>query len=69
MVSILYIYLYHKQKQNIMKNLKKQIELTAKESNCSELEIIGAMQTELAKKGDEKNLEILCELKWDYIKL
>tara|TARA_R110001632_G_scaffold224020_1_gene356195 strand:+ start:169 stop:327 length:159 start_codon:yes stop_codon:yes gene_type:complete len=50
-----------------MKNLKSQIEKAAKEANCTELEIIAAMQTELAKKGDEKNLAILCDLKWDYI--
>jgi len=50
-----------------MKVLKAQIEKAAKESNSTELEIISAMQTVLASKGDDKNLEILCNLKWDYI--
>ena len=52
-----------------MKALKTQIEISAKEANCTELEIISAMQSDLAKKGDEKNLKILCDLKWEYINL
>ena len=49
--------------------LIKEIEKTAKEENCSEIEIITAMQSHLAKIGDEETLSILCELKMDYIKL
>lgn len=50
-----------------MKTLKAQIELSAKEAKCTELEIITAMQSVLASNGDDKNLEILCKLKMDYI--
>jgi len=51
-----------------MKNLlKTEIEKTAKEENVSEIEIITAMQGHCAKMNDEKTLEILCELKMDYI--
>ena len=47
--------------------LKNEIEKTAKESNCTELEIITAMQGHCAKINDEKTLEILCDVKYDYI--
>jgi hypothetical protein len=54
----------------IMKNLlRKEIEKTAREANLTELEVITAMQTISAANNDEATLEILCELKYDYIKL
>lgn len=48
--------------------LKTEIEKTAKESNCTELEIITAMQGHCASVGDEKTLSALCDIKNDYIK-
>ena len=53
----------------MVEQIKKEIEKAAKEANCTELEIITAMQGECAKRNDETTIEILCDLKWDYIKL
>lgn len=47
--------------------LKKQIEKTAKEANSTEIKIITAMQGICASVGDESTLEILCDIKSDYI--
>lgn len=49
--------------------LKAAIEITAKEENKTEIEIISLMQSGCAIQGDEKTLEMLCDLKWDYIEL
>ena len=49
--------------------LKAAIEATAKEENKTEIEIISLMQAGCALKNDEATLEILCDLKWDYIEL
>lgn len=47
--------------------LKNEIKKTAKEINCTEIEIITAMQSECAKQKNEEMLEVLCEIKSDYI--
>ena len=47
--------------------LKAQIEATAKECNATEIEIISIMQGECAARGDEKMIETLADIKWDYI--
>lgn len=52
-----------------MTELKKNIETVAKEENMTALEVISLMQAGAAKIGDEKTLEALCELKWEYIEL
>ena len=49
--------------------LKEAIEITAKESGMTELEVISQAQAGAANKGDESALEMLCEIKWDYIEL
>lgn len=46
--------------------IKNEIEKTAKEANCSEIEIISQMQGILAKKGDEKGILELHQLKMEY---
>lgn len=48
--------------------LKSQVEKAAKETGCTEIEIISAMQATCAKLGDEKSISILAKLKWEYIK-
>ena len=47
--------------------LKKQIEKTAKEANCSPVKLITAMQAQCAAIKDEQTLSILCDIKYDYI--
>ncbi len=47
--------------------LKEAIEITAKENGMTELEVISQAQDGAANKGDENALEMLCEIKWDYI--
>lgn len=47
--------------------LKKAIEITAKESGMTELEVISQAQAGAAIKGDESALEMLCKIKWDYV--
>lgn len=47
--------------------VKAMIVQTAKEAKCTEIEIISAMQSHCAKVKDEATLEILCELKGEYI--
>jgi len=49
--------------------LKKQIEKMAKEQNVSQLKYITVMQGICVKNNDTKTLDVLCELKWDYIKM
>lgn len=49
--------------------LKTAIELTAKEQSITEIELISEMQAGAAILEDEKTLEMLCDLKWDYIEL
>jgi len=51
-----------------MKNLQKEVEKTAKETGKTEIEIIQVMQSISAKKGDEKSVEILHDLKMQYVK-
>ena len=51
-----------------MSFLKTQIEKTAKEINATEIEVISAMQTECANRGDEKAILELHTLKMEYIK-
>ena len=48
------------------KAIKHEIEKAAKESGCSEIEIISAMQGTLAKIGDEKSIGILHKIKMEY---
>ena len=47
--------------------LKQQVEKAAREVNATEIQIISAMQSECAARGDEKSIEALAKLKWDYI--
>lgn len=47
--------------------IKKQIEEVAKWVNVNPIKIISELQSECAKIGDDKSLDILCKLKWDYI--
>jgi len=53
----------NKMKEILISEIKK----TAKETNKSENEVITAMQGILAAKNDMKNLQILCDLKWENI--
>ena len=48
-------------------HLKASIEAVAKESNKLELDVITEMQAGAAIIEDEKTLDMLCDLKWDYI--
>ena len=50
-----------------MQQLRDEVEMTALEANCKPTEIISAMQTACARMGEEAILEMLCELKWEYI--
>ena len=47
--------------------IKTQIEEDVKQSGCDILEVITAMQGILADGADEESLDLLCEIKWDYI--
>ena len=47
--------------------LKASIEAVAKEENRPALDVITDMQTGSAIIEDEKTLDMLCELKWNYI--
>jgi hypothetical protein len=49
--------------------LKKEIEKMSIEMGISELKYITVMQGICVKNNDTKTLDILCELKWDYIKV
>lgn len=51
-----------------MSELKTNVEQLAKEEGKTELEIITLLQAGAAKIEAKKLLEMLCELKWDYIK-
>ena len=46
--------------------IKKEIEKTANEINSSEIEVISAMQAECLKRKDEKTIELLYDIKWQY---
>ena len=50
-----------------IKEIKSDIEKSAKEANCTEIQIISKMQGICASLGDEKHIEILCSIKSDYI--
>ena len=50
-----------------IKEIKSDIEKAAKETNCTEIEIISKMQTICASMGDENHIGILCDIKADYI--
>lgn len=47
--------------------LKQFIEEQARSINVNEVELISTIQGICATKGDEKMIEILAELKWEYI--
>ena len=47
--------------------IQREITAAAKEADCHELDIISAMQTECAKRGEEDMLKVLCDIKWDFI--
>lgn len=47
--------------------VKAMIVLTAKQEGCAEIEIISAMQAHCARVKDEATLELLIELKREYI--
>jgi hypothetical protein len=49
--------------------LKKEIEKMAIEMGVSELKYITVMQGICVKNNDMKTLEVLSELKWDYINI
>jgi hypothetical protein len=49
------------------KELKKAVEVVANERGLTEIEIITEMQAGAAMTKDETTLEMLCDLKWDYI--
>ena len=46
--------------------IKAEIEKTAKELGVNEIEVIKAMQAELAKLGDEKGISFLAKIKMSY---
>jgi hypothetical protein len=50
-----------------MEELKKNIETLAAEQNKTALEIITDLQRGANITGNEDLLEMLCEVKWDYI--
>ena len=45
----------------------KEIIKTAKSSKCTEIEIISAMQSECVKRDDVRTLDILINIKNDFI--
>ena len=47
--------------------LKKAVEAVAKETSKTEIEVIIDMQAGAAITKDERILEMLCDLKWEYI--
>ncbi len=47
--------------------LKEAIEMTARERGVTELEVISQAQSGAALSGDEGALDMLSEIKWDYI--
>jgi len=47
--------------------IRTEAEKTAKESNCTLIEILSAMQSISAKSGDDKMLDVLCEIKSDIV--
>jgi len=49
--------------------LKQNIETIAAEKGKNEIEIITLMQTGAATTDNEELLNMLCELKWDYIEV
>lgn len=50
-----------------MTELKANIELIAAEEGKTHLEVISMMQTAAASIGNDAALEMLCEVKWEYI--
>ncbi len=47
--------------------LKKQVEQLAAEQGATPLQVISELQTGAAKAGADDVLEMLCELKWEFI--
>ena len=47
--------------------LKQFIEKQARSINVNEIGLISTMQGICANRGDEKMIEVLAELKWEYI--
>lgn len=47
--------------------LKKAVEQVAKERDMNEIDVITEMQSGAAITNNEAILELLCDLKWDYI--
>lgn len=50
-----------------MEELKKNIEALAAQENKTPLEVISQLQHGAHLSGNEALLEMLCEVKWDYI--
>jgi hypothetical protein len=50
-----------------MEITKQAIIEVAKQEKVTELELISLLQASAAKTGDEKTLEALCDLKWEFI--
>jgi len=53
--------------EDTMDELKKNVEQMAREEGKTELEIISDLQAACATTGDDRILDDLCELKWEYI--
>ena len=54
-------------KTNAMNELKKNIETLAAQESKTPLEIITQLQTGAALTENNELLDMLCEMKWDYI--
>jgi hypothetical protein len=50
-----------------MNELKKNIEILAAQENKTQLEIITQLQAGAAITENNELLDMLCEVKWDYI--
>jgi hypothetical protein len=57
----------HKTRGNEMINLKEAIKKVAEEENLTEIEIITLLQSQAARKKDDKLLDELCEIKSEII--
>ena len=47
--------------------IKSEIETAARKDNCTEIQLISHMQSITAKLGDNRHLELLSDIKMDYI--
>ncbi len=48
--------------------LKATIVSAAKDQGLTELEVITIIQGNCVERNDDETLDILCNIKWDYIK-